>query len=156
MPIQIPRRAETLFGSRARAAILGYLAASRRARTGYSVAKALGLGVSKVYPELARLESARIVTSRPTERGSKGYVLADEDLRRFLTRQVPLMVSDEWFAPEQVAEREAAFEAAKGLPLPRITPVRKGERRPFAEEFRRPARKDRTVKRMKRVRGMRT
>lgn len=147
-------RVEGVFGSGTRAGILGYLAQSSDPQTGYAIAKALQLGVSNVYPELKRLEDWAILASRPDVNGSKGYFLADEDLRRFLLRRIRILPSKEWFSSGRIAERQTLFEEAKRLSkaAPRVRAA--GTKRPFSDEFRRPPGKDRALKRVKSAAGV--
>ena len=115
---------DALFGGRARTRILGYLAGASCPLTGYAVAKELGLGVSKVYPELRRLAAARVITGRLSMSGRRLYSLDDADLRRFLVRRVRVLRAQDWFAPEQVAARRRAAEIVKKLPpLPAGSPA---------------------------------
>ncbi len=151
MAAPVPTAVETLFGGRTRAALLGYLAQSAAGETGYAMAKELGIRVSKVYPELRRLEAIGILGTRPSPKGSKRYFLVDEDLRRFLARRSFVIVSRDWFSPERMEERRAADRQARQMTL-RLSPRASGRtRRPFAEEFRRPPEKDRALKRIRRA-----
>ena len=138
-----------LFGSQARARILGYLAQSSVPQTGYAIAKDLQLGVSNVYPELKRLEEWTLLASRPGVRGGKRYTLIDDDLRRFLLKRIRILSSSDWFSGQRIAERRARFEEARKIPFK--APRSAGGRRPLRGEFARPAEKDRALKR---VRGL--
>jgi Fe2+ or Zn2+ uptake regulation protein len=141
--------AESLFGSRTRALVLGFLAQASKPVTAYAISKALALGVSNVYPEVRRLEASSIVGTRLDAKGSKTYFLGDEDLRRFLLRIVPVMTAEEWFSPAQVEARREGIERAKKMDV-RVTPVRgRRGKRPFDAEFRRPRSKDRAVAHLK-------
>lgn len=154
MPRTARRPAEFLFGSRTRTVVLGFLAQASTPATGYAIAKALDVGVSKVYPELKRLEAAGIVGSRRDARGGKTFFLRDEDLRRFLRRHVPIMTSEEWFSPAQLALRREAYERAREIPLQVPRSRMKPGKRPFEGEFRRSRSKERAVERLRRLRGV--
>jgi len=149
-----PRRPEEfLFGSRTRTLVLGFLAQASTPATGYAVARALSIGVSKVYPELKRLEVAGVVGSRRNVKGGKTFVLKDDDLRRFLLRRVPIMTSEEWFSPPQIARRRAAYERAREIKVKVPSSPVKPRKRPFEAEFRRPRSKERAVARLSRLPG---
>ena len=143
----------SIFGSGARARILGYLAQSSDPQTGYAIAKDLELSFSNVYPELKRLEAWRILASRPDLRGGKRYSLIDEDLRRFLLKRIRILSSSDWFSGARVAERRSFFEEARRIPLKASPSKRGGRKRPFSDEFRRPPQKDRALKRVRPLAG---
>lgn len=149
MAFQIPARVEAVFGSRTRAKVLGYLAEMSIPQTGYAISKNLGIGPAKVYGELKRLESCGVVISSQDVRGNKVFLLNDEDLRRFLVKNIRILSSSDWFSPERIAERRRTFEEMRqvSINLP-STPVRSG-RLPFANEFRRSPEKDRALNRVK-------
>jgi len=149
MKNRTPKGTEGVFGSIARARILGLLAQAATPRTGYEVAKELGLGVSNVYPELKRLEAWALVASRADARGRKCYTLDDEDLRRFLMRRVRVISSADWLSAERVAEREALSVEAQQLAVKAPRTQNKRRNRPPEGEFRRPAEKDRALRRLK-------
>jgi DNA-binding PadR family transcriptional regulator len=138
---------EPLFGGAVRTKILGYLAAAEAPRTGYVIAKDLGLSVSKVYPELKRLESTHILRVSRNKKGGREVMLADDDLRRFLHRHVRILTTRDWSLPSAVARREAA-NAAAGRTRIRVagTRTRRGKR-PFEREFYRPPEKERAAER---------
>ena len=151
MAFQIPAKVGAVFGSQTRAKVLGYLAGSSGSRTGYAISKDLGIGVSKVYEELRRLESCGVVVSDLDVKGSKRFLLDDEDLRGFLVRNMRIVPADEWFSPQRIAERRRNLDAVRriSVPMPPV-PARAGTR-PFANEFRRPAGKDRALRRMRKA-----
>lgn len=150
----VPQGIEGVFGSIARARILGFLAQASTPKTGYSIAKQLDIGVSNVYPELKRLEALALVATRLDAKGSKLYYLTDEDLRRFLQRRVRVMAASDWLSSDRVAQRESRAQEARKLAvrLPRVEARRKNL--PFKEEFRRPPQKDRALRRIKRAQGV--
>src|SRR5437867_8784582 len=113
MAFQIPAKIETLFGSRTRAKVLAYLAGASVPRTGYGISKELGIGVSKVYEELKKLESSGILGSRLDVRGSKRFLLNDEDLRRFLVKNLRILSSDDWFSRDRVARRRESLQRSE-------------------------------------------
>jgi DNA-binding transcriptional regulator GbsR (MarR family) len=149
MPTKASRGIDGVFGSGARARILAYLAQSSDPQTGYAIAKALQLGVSNVYPELKQLERWAILASRSDPNDSRGYFLADEDLRRFLIRRIRILPTAEWFSAESISKRESLAKEAKRLSkrAPRVRAA--GTKRPFSDEFRRPPEKDRALQRIK-------
>lgn len=151
MALPTPPAAEALFGGRTRAAVLGYLAGAVAGSTGYAISKALRIGVSKVYPELRRLEKAGIVEGRPSPKGPKLFFLADDDLRRFLVRRVRILASQDWFLAERVAVRRGKLEAGRAIQLRAPAENRSRRQLPFADEFRRPAEKARALKRARRA-----
>ena len=139
---------EALFGSRNRAWILGYLAAAGAPPTGYTIAKELRIGESKVYPELKRLEKGGFVSARLDSKGRRRFVLADEDLSRLLRRRLRILRTSEWFAPAFADERERRTRAAERIPLKDTGRPDPKVRRKFAQEFERPPEKDRALKRL--------
>lgn len=153
MKRRTPPGIEGVFGSTARARILGFLAQASAPRTGYAIAKELEIGVSNVYPELKRLEELALVATRLDAKGSKLYVLADEDLRRFLQRRMRVMAASDWLSADRIAEREARSREV-GTSTVRL-PRGKARRKSLAlgEEFRRPPEKDRALRRIQRARG---
>ena len=153
MAFQVPAKVEVLFGSQTRAKVLGYLAGSTIPQTGYAISKRLEVGVSKVYEELKRLESSGVLVASLDAKGSRTFLLNDRDLRNFLVRSIRILPAEDWFSPEQIAERRKVFEETRRLdvPVPRVPP--RAEGRPFANEFRRPPAKDRAMKRLRRGRG---
>jgi hypothetical protein len=156
MKTKLPRGPEGLFGSTARARILGYLAAASGAKTGYEVAKALGLGPSNVYPELARLERWGVVACHRDVAGRKRFVLSDEDLRSFLVRRVRVMDTAQWLSGRPVARREARAKEAAALPL--NVPGRRSNRPrpPAADELRPRPEKERALRRLRRTASRRS
>ena len=140
MPFQIPGGVEILFGGAVRTKILGYLAACSTPQTGYAIAKDLDIGVSKVYPELKRLEAAGVVSARADLSGRKGFLLADDDLRRFLLRRVRILPSRTWKTAARAWAPPGGSAERAGASLERIP----------AKEFRRPAAKDVAVRRLRR------
>ena len=138
-----------VFGSRARARILGFLAQSSAPQTGYSIAKNLAIGPSNAYPELDRLVEWGIIVGRLDVRGNRVFEMADDDLRRFLLRRVRIISSEDWFSPERLARRGAQSREAEKIAI-KVPKVRVKERnRPLKEEFQRPAEKDRVLKRIR-------
>lgn len=154
MTFRIPAEIQRLFGGQTRSKILGYLANASTPQTGYAVSKSLGIGVSKVYEELRRLESIGILAKSLDSKGSRRFLLRDQDLRNFLVKRIRIASTDDWFSAEKIAERRRAFKEAKRIPanLPSL-PVRANRSSRFSEEFRRPREKDRALGRVKRVLG---
>jgi len=149
MTFQIPAKIEAVFGSRTRAKVLGYLADSSVPRTGYAISKELGIGVSKVYEELKKLESSGILGSSLDVRGSKRFLLKDEDLRRFLLKNLRILSSDDWFSRERVAQRQENLQRSEQISV-NLGAVPKGAGTlRFANEFRRPPEKDRALRRVR-------
>lgn len=139
---------EPLFGGSIRTNILGYLAQATAPRTGYVIAKDMHLSVSKVYPELKRLEGTNILRVTKDLNGRRNIWLADDDLRRFLQRHVRLINMRDMDSPETMRRLGAAEEAVRRMrirvPKSRVKPGK----RPFEREFYRPPEKDRAVKRL--------
>ena len=154
MGSEVPTVVESLFGSRTRAMVLGYLAESSTPPTGYAIAKALSIGASKVYPELKKLQAIGILEGRLDVRGGKTYLLKDDDLRRFLLKRSRIMFSKDWFSSDRLAQRRKDFERAREIQV-RVPPAGPARaRRPFEREFRRPRAKDRAVARIRRRSGV--
>ena len=151
MSFTVPGGIETLFGGAVRTKILGYLAACSAPQTGYAVAKDLDIGVSKVYPELERLEAARVLTVRRDINGRKGFLLADEDLRRFLLRRVRILPSGAWRTNARNEGQERAW-TPPGIGEPNEQTPRE---RISAREFQRPPAKDRALRRLRRAGSLR-
>lgn len=152
MAFQIPSEVRTVFGSQTRAKVLGYLAGSTTPRTGYAIAKSLGVSVSKVYDELKRLEAAGILGQSLDSKGRRRFLLRDPDLRSFLVKRVRISSTEDWFSPERIAERRETFERAKETQpnLPRPPSGAKRDTR-LAREFQRPPEKDRALARARRA-----
>ena len=153
MAFRINPSIQQLFGSETRAKVLGLLANSPEPKTGYALSKALDIGPPKVYPILKALESAGFLGSIVTGPGFKRYFLTDDDLGQFLRKRVRIALEEDWFRPERVRERGAAFASAKRLTIE----IPKGiARRPKGvaprEEFTRPPEKDLAVARIARKR----
>jgi len=149
MAFAIPPKVEAVFGSQTRAKVLGYLAELSVPQTGYAISKGLDIGASKVYEELKRLESCGVLRSDFDARGSKRFLLNDEDLRRFLARNLRILPAIGWFSPERIAERQEKFEETRRVTV-NLPPVPTGEGTPpFAKEFRRPPAKDRALRRIR-------
>ena len=151
MAFQVPTKVAMVFGGQTRAKVLGYLAESSVPQNGYALSKALGMGVSKVYEELKRLESCGVLRSSRDAKGSKQFALNDEDLRRFLVRNVRILPADEWLSPAGVDRRRRSFEEAKRIAIDLPTAPTRAGVRPFAKEFRRPPEKDRALDRVKKA-----
>ena len=136
MGFQLPGGIEAVFGGATRAKILGYLAGAATPRTGYRVAKELQIGVSKVYPELKKLNHAGVLAVGSDLNGRQRYLLVDEDLRRFLLRRVRIQASGERLTARVLASRAVDFK--KIHPVQRDRRPRASGRRRLEEEFRRP------------------
>ncbi|MFQ5951686.1 MAG: helix-turn-helix domain-containing protein [Candidatus Geothermarchaeales archaeon] len=134
-----------MFGSQTRTKVLGYLADSHLPKTAYSLAKETGGSMTRVYGLMKQLARSGIVESRSDESGYTRYVLADDDLRKFLQRRVRVTSSDEWFSPYRAMERRRTYERLKGskIELPELTPS--PSRAPGREEAERRREKDRAL-----------
>ncbi len=139
---------EQLFGSIVRARVLGYLAESREPRTGYEVAKVLGTVPVKVYNVLRSLEAAGFVRFVPGRGGSKRFLLADEDLRRFLLRRMRIATEEDWFSSDRLREREEALARARTLPVSLPSGRTRPKDVPNYREFLRTRGKDLVVQRV--------
>jgi DNA-binding PadR family transcriptional regulator len=148
---QISAKVQTVFGSQTRAKVLGYLAESSVPQTGYAISKGLEIGFSKVYKELKNLEACGVLVGNLDARGSKQFLLSDEDLRNFLIKNLRILQAEEWFTPRRIAERKKNFEEANriAITLPRA-PARAGKRR-RSSEFRRAPEKDRALNRVRKA-----
>ncbi len=131
-----------LFGSETRALSLAVLANAKRPMTAYRVAKTAGLGKIKVYQQLKALVAAGWI-----ERGGNRYVLPAGELRSLLRTRVRVSWSADWSADRAAKDRRASrlvrrapwrawYRPADFVPNPTIA-------RRYAEEFERPAAKDR-------------
>jgi len=138
-----------VFGSRTRAKVLGYLAESSTPQTGYAISKSLEIGVSKVYGELKRLESCGILIGDLDVRGRKRFLLNDEDLRRFLVRNVRILPAEDWFAQSRIEERRRIYEEMKRVAVRLPAAATRVRNRPLASELRRSPAKDRALDRMR-------
>lgn len=145
--------AARLFGSKVRANVLGILASSREPKTGYEVSKILDMYPSKVYQVLRDLEDTPFVKVVRAPRG-KGYLLADEDLRRFLLRTVRITAEADWFA-DRARRMERTQEILRRMPpveLPKSSGKPGPRARATLREFVRPPEKDAILARL----GLRT
>ncbi len=149
MAFEVPPQVQAVVGSQTRAKVLAYLASSSSPRTGYAIAKDLGIGVAKVYGELKRLGAAGVVAWSEDAAGRRSYRLQDEDLRRFFLRSFRITSSEEWFSADKVAERRRAFEAARAIRVEVPRAPRGSRQRLRTGEFRRAPGKDRTLARVR-------
>jgi biotin operon repressor len=141
-----------VFGSQARAKVLGYLANSDTPQTGYAISKSVEISFSKVFEELKRLESAGILVKTLDSRGRSQFALRDPELRSSLSKRIRIISAEEWFSPDKVARRRKALVDAKGISvsLPRV-PSGTGWSSRLAAEFHCAPEKDRALKRVRRA-----
>ena len=146
MSFQVPLEVVRVFGSQARAKVLGYLANLTTPQTGYAILKSLQISVSKVYGELKRLEPTGILSKSLDSKGSTRFLLRDPDIRSFLAKRLRISSAEEWFSTGEVAKRRNAFRQAKRIPVSlRLPPAERNRRSRFVREFRRPPEKDRAL-----------
>jgi hypothetical protein len=135
-----------LFGSEARATVLGVLANAGRPLTAYRVARITGMQVTKTVNELRRLKEAGFTSNASTDSGRLGWVLSDQSLGEVLRRRVRIVWSVDW--DQTVAgrvrrrrgSRRMRIDLSRFRPNPRVVPNR--------GEFTRSREKDRILARM--------
>lgn len=138
-----------LFGSQTRTKLLGSLADSREPQTGYFLANKAGISYSKAYGELRKLRRARILETQQEASGYKKYILADDDLRRFLLRRVRMTSASEWFSHTRRQERRRTYERLRQsfVELPDFSPDPESIRN--KQEFERIPEKDEVLRRIR-------
>lgn len=139
----------SLFGSQTRTKLLGSLADSREPQTGYFLANKAGISHSKAYGELRKLRRAEILEIQREASGYKKYILADDDLRRFLLRRIRMTSASEWFSLGRRQERRRTYERLKRslVELPDFSPDPESIRN--KEEFERIPEKDEALRRIR-------
>ena len=149
MTFQVNPKLAVLFGSETRSKVLGFLADAREPKTGYQVAKAIGIKPPKVYRELGRLAEKEFL-SRVEEGGRRLFVLVNDDLRKLVLKYSRITSEDEWFSAERLRDRRDALDRAARIHvrLPASKPNPEGVPNPW--EYERPRVKDRALRRIAR------
>lgn len=145
MSFQISPAIRRLFGGATRAKVLGLLANSREPKTGYEISKALDVSPSKVYGVLRGLEDSGFLEVIPDRSNYKRFLIADEDLKRFLAKRVRVALEEDWLAPAAVEEREKLLNLAKRLKVEVPSAVRQPRSLFNSSEFVRPPEKNRAL-----------
>lgn len=114
--MRIDPRLTVLFGSETRVRTLAVLAGAHRPMTPYRVGKVGSIPMAKVYREIARLGRAGLLRQE-----GGGWILVNDDLRRFLLRRIRVAWGKDWFQERsQRASRETIIlERLRRIPHPR-------------------------------------
>ena len=138
-----------LFGSETRAKVLGFLSDVRDPKTGYAVARAIGVKPPKVYRELQRLAEGGVLEVAAEPGGPARYRLGDGPLREFVVRRVRITTFRDWFDGPRQETRKRLLDEARSLPVALPRSGADPSSVPNPSEFRRPRGKDLALHRIK-------
>lgn len=113
--MDVDRSLSALFGSDTRLRLLAVLANAQHPLTGYRVAKTAEVPISKVYPELSRLEKARLAAHTKL-----GWTIDDTDVAALLRKRMRVVDSEDWFRNKSNRDEQdrALMDRLRKLPPP--------------------------------------